>query len=440
MSKEDRKLDIMLWVVAIGFFMQTLDSTIVNTALPSIAKSLNVSPMNMESVVFSYSLMVAMMTPASGWLADKIGTQIVYLFAVSIFSIGSFLCAISDNLTFLVCSRVIQGFGGSMLLPVGRLAIMRNFPNEKFLPAISFMAVPGLIGPLLGPTLGGWLSEDFSWHLIFLINVPFGVLGIIATLLYMPNNSIPVHRFDVEGCLLVSCAMAASTVALGGSDMGISVWACVSFGVLFVASTAAYILWSFKTPHPLFDLSMFRIRSFSIGISGNLFARIGINAMPYLLPILFQTGMMYSPGRAGMMMLPQATAAILVKRPATPLIRHFGYRNVLIVNTILVGTTMAMFSVVSADVSLWVVCALSFVMGAVNSIQFTAMNTYTLADLPQDVASGGNCMLSMMQMLGMTIGVVIAGLILSLSGSFAFTFMVMGCITLLSTSIFWNAK
>ena len=208
---------LLLWLVAFGFFMETLDSTIVNTALPSMAKSLGESPLAMYSVVIAYSLTIALLIPASGWIADRFGIRKTFFTAIVLFSIGSILCASSQNLLQLVGSRFVQGLGGAMLLPVGRLAVLRAFPQEEFLAAISFVAIPGLIGPLIGPTLGGTLVEFATWHWIFLINIPVGIVGCIATIRYMPElPPLPRRRFDLRGFVMLAMSMVALSLALDG--------------------------------------------------------------------------------------------------------------------------------------------------------------------------------------------------------------------------------
>src|SRR3982751_2979143 len=223
MQAEEKSLRMLLWLVAIGFFMQTLDATIVNTTLPAMARSFGESPLRMQSVVVAYSLTMAMLIPASGWIADRFGTRRVYVGAIVLFVLGSVACALSGNLMQLVAARVVQGMGGAMLLPVGRLAVLRAFPRERFLQAMSFIAIPGLVGPLIGPTLGGWLAQAASWHWIFLINVPVGVIGVLATLRFMPAPvPVAVGRFDLAGYLMLAFGMAAVSLALDGlSGLGL---------------------------------------------------------------------------------------------------------------------------------------------------------------------------------------------------------------------------
>ncbi len=452
-AKEQKELNALLWLVACGFFMQTLDATIVNTALPAMARSLGESPLRMQSVVVAYSLTMAMLIPASGWIADRFGTRRVYVSAIAVFVVGSLLCAASHSVSQLVAARVVQGMGGAMLLPVGRLSVLRSFPRSHFLPAMSFVAIPGLIGPLIGPTLGGWLVEVASWHWIFLINVPVGVLGAIATLLYMRGSALErVARFDVVGYLLLAFGMVCVSLALDGlSSLGLQQAGVLVLLIFGLASLSAYWLHAARHHDPLFSPDLFSIPTLSVGLLGNLFSRLGSSSMPLLVPLLLQVGMGYSPFHAGMMMLPVALAAMTVKRLVTTLITRAGYRRVLVVNTMLLGLLTASFALATPEQPWWVHSLHLACFGAVNSLQFTAMNTLTLKDLDPVHAGSGNALLSMVQMLAIGMGVATAGGVLAafsgLFGSdsaahtlqaFHATFVCMGLITLASASIFWQ--
>jgi len=414
-APSETTLKIMLWLVAIGFFMQTLDSTIVNTALPAMAASLGEAPWRMQGAVIAYSLTMAVVIPLSGWLADRLGTKRVFFSAILVFTIGSVLCATAHTLAQLMIWRVVQGIGGAMLLPVGRLAVLRFFTGERYLSALSFVAIPGLVGPLIGPTLGGWLVHVASWHWIFLINVPVGLAGCIATARFMPDARNPATRhFDLPGYLLLTVGMVALTVSLDGiGDLGLPRAVVLVLLILSMGCIVAYGLHATRTAQPLFSLDLFKIHTFSVGLLGNLFARIGSGAMPYLLPLLLQLSLGYSALQAGMMMLPVAATGMLSKRFVTRLILRHGYRRVLMVNTVLVGLMMASFSLTSADHPLWLRLLQLAIFGGVNSIQFTAMNTLTLKDLGVGGASSGNSLFSLVQMLSMSLGVTVAGTILA---------------------------
>lgn len=455
LDRQPTHLRVLLWLVSVGFFMQTLDATIVNTALPAMAHSLGESPLRMQSVVVSYSLTMAMLIPASGWIADRFGTRRVYVGAIVLFTLGSLACAMAHSLNQLVAARVLQGMGGALLLPVGRLAALRSFPGERFLEAISFIAIPGLIGPLLGPTLGGWLVQVASWHWIFLINLPVGVIGGLASVYYMPDHRPDaVKRFDGAGYALLAFCMVTLSLALDGlSGLGMgqaSVLVLLAFGL---SSLVAYWLHATRQPQPLFAPSLFRVPTLAIGLLGNLFCRLGSACMPFLVPLLLQVCLGYTPFEAGLTMLPVALAGMFVKRITTPLITQQGYRRVLVTNTLLVGSMMASFALVTVDQPPWLRVLQLALFGAVNSMQFTAMNTLTLKDLDGEQASSGNSLLSMVQMLSMGMGVATAGAVLTgfmayygapsrpspeTLMAFRSTFVCMGLITLASAAIFWQ--
>ncbi|WP_305806367.1 multidrug transporter subunit MdtD [Stenotrophomonas sp. YIM B06876] len=440
----------LLWLVSLGIFMQMLDSTIVNTALPAMAQSLGESPLQMQSVVFSYALAVATFIPASGWIADRYGTRRTFLGAIVLFTLGSLACALSQQLHQLVASRVLQGIGGAMLLPVGRLAVMRSVSREQFLHAMSFIAIPALIGPLLGPTLGGWLVEVASWHWVFLINLPIGVLGLIATLKVMPDHyGTQRQRFDIAGYLMLAFGMVALSLALDGiSGMGTPQALVMLLAVAGIAALAGYWLHAINAVAPLFPPSLFKLASFRIGILGNLFSRIGSGAMPLLIPLLLQVGLGMSPMRAGMLMIPVALAGMVSKQAAVRLVQRFGYRRILMINTVLVGMAMASFVFFSATQPLWLRVLQLAAFGAVNSMQFTVMNTVTLHDLGSEQASSGNSLLSMVMMLATGFGAAAAGSLLatfdmhlaghSATAALHATFVCVGAITLTSTLVFWQ--
>ncbi len=431
--------------------METLDSTIVNTALPSMAHSLGASPLLMQSVIIAYSLTLAVLIPASGWIADRFGTRRAFLTAILVFTCGSLLCAVSRSLPELVASRVLQGLGGSMLMPIGRLAVLRAFPGEKFLAAMGFVTVPALIGPLVGPTLGGWLVEFASWHWIFLINIPIGVAGWIATRRAMPDlRAEAPARFDLTGFVQLSVGMVTISLALDGlAELGFEASTVMLLLITGFSLIAAYGFHASHVPNPLFPLRLFKVRTFTLGLLGNIFARLGSSGMPFLIPLFFQVCLGFNPFEAGVLMLPVAIAGIFAKRIATPLIPRLGYRRVLVGNTFLVGAGIASFASVAPGQSLWLRIPQLLFFGCVNSLQFTAMNTLTLKNLKPRDASSGNTLFSMVQMLAMSVAVAAAAALLnafmkrigaegqSLS-AFHATFLCMGAMTVTSSWIFWQ--
>ena len=450
MTQSARSMAGLPWIAAMAFFMQALDATILNTALPAIAHSLGHSPLAMQSAVISYTLTVAMLIPVSGWLADRFGTRRVFIFAVTLFTLGSLLCALSPTLSVLVASRVLQGIGGAMLLPVGRLAVMRSVPREDFLRAMSFIAIPALVGPLIGPTLGGWLVEIASWHWVFLINLPIGVIGFIAAMKIMPDHYASHRtRFDLRGYIMLAFAMVVLSLALDGiSGLGTPHALIMLMTVAGLAALVGYWLHAANSTAPLFSLELFRVPSYRIGILGNLFSRIGSSAMPMLIPLLLQVGLGLGPMHAGLMMVPVAAAGMVSKQLAVKLVERYGYRRVLMINTVLVGFAMASFILMDPGQHLvWRLVQLAF-FGAVNSLQFTVMNTVTLRDLDREYASSGNSLLSMVMMLAAGFGAAAAGSLLAAFGTHLdghgataalhATFICVGAITLTSTMIFWQ--
>lgn len=446
---------LLLWLVALGLFMQLLDTTIVSTALPAMAHSLGESPLRMQAVVVAYALTMAVLIPASGWLADRFGTQRLFMLAIALFTLGSAACAASANLGQLTAARVLQGVGGAMLLPVGRLTVLRAYPKDQFLKAISFVAIPGLMGPLLGPPLGGWLVQAASWHWIFLINLPMGLLGLLAAWRFMPNfvGQTPLPRFDLGGYGLLALAMVSLSLALDGlSGLGWSRLLTAALLALGLAALAAYWRHAKRAASPLFSPSLFGIASYRVGVLGNLFARIGSGAMPYLTPLLLQVALGFAPLHAGLLMLPAALAGIAGKPLVRALIHHWGYRRVLAGNTLALGALIASFALLRPGQPLALLLPHLALFGVVNSVQFTAMNTVTLKDLEPARAASGNSLFSMVQMLGMSLGVSCAAALLhaftgwlgvSPSGAqalpaFDAAFITIGLMTMASAAIFWR--
>ncbi len=448
-SLDARTARILPWLVAIAFFMQTLDGTILNTALPAMARDLAENPLRMQGVVIAYMLTVALLIPASGWIADRFGSRRIFVTAIVLFSVGSLLCALSTSFNQLVASRVLQALGGALMLPVGRLVVLRAFPRSDFVRIMAFIALPGLVGPLLGPTLGGWLVEYTSWHWIFLINLPVGVIGCIAALRFMPDLKGPERvRFDTLGFLLFGAAMVLVTIALEGLGQMHMSHARVML-LLFggAACMAAYWLRAGRIDAPLFSPKLFHTRSFAVGIFGNLFARLGGGALPFLLPLLLQVALGYSPAQAGMSMIPLALGAMAVKSLAKPIIDRLGYRRLLIGNTLLLGCLIASLATIDGQTPTWLLLVHLGLIGMVNSMQFTAMNTVTLVGLSHADASSGNSLLSVVVQLSMSLGVATAGALLGgftvddAQGSevlraFQLTFLCVGGMAMLAAALF----
>lgn len=446
MTNSTRSMAGLPWIAAMAFFMQSLDATILNTALPDIAHSLNRSPLAMQSAIISYTLTVAMLIPVSGWLADRFGTRRIFMIAVSLFTCGSFACALSGSLSQLVIFRIIQGIGGAMMMPVARLALLRAYPRSELLPILNFVTLPGLVGPVIGPLLGGILVTWASWHWIFLINIPIGIVGLVYACKYMPNFTIPSQKFDMRGFLLfgiglvlVSCGLELFGERVVDSYIGV----LVMIGGIFLV--LGYIYHARHTISPLIPLPLFKTRTFSVGIVGNVTSRLGTGCVPFLMPLMLQVGFGYSALIAGCMMVPTALGAMVAKSTVTEILRRFGYRKTLFSITFIIGIMIAQFSLQSPGLALWLLVLPLFVLGMAMSTQFTAMNTITLADLSDEHASSGNSVLAVTQQLSISFGVAVSAAVLtafkgneSLSTveQFHYTFLIMGAVTLLSSLVF----
>lgn len=441
---------LLVLLVSIGFFMQGLDTTIINTALPAIALSLQEDPLRMHSVVVAYVLSVAVCIPLSGWLADRFGVRNTYFSAIIIFTLASIGCAVSNSLNELLLYRVLQGSGGALLLPVGRLAMLKIIPRTQFLAAMSLMSLAGLIGPLIGPTLGGWMVEYLSWQWVFLINLPIGLLGTLITFKAMPNVTEPdVAKFDYAGFVMLVVAMVGLCLGIENfANPQYPLWwslSLVAAGFLF---SLIYAYHSHTHSNALFRSKLFKNRIYSIGILGNFFARLGGNSIPFLLPLMLQVAFGFEPFITGLLMIPTVLGSLASKPIIRKIIQHFGYRQVLLVNTLLVGLCIASFALTTADTPIWLRAIHFFIFGILNSLQFVSMNTLTLKDLSQQDASSGNSFLSMIMMLSMSIGVALAGTLVNmfsayfgaeqLDNAFHLALICLGCLNIIAAYIFWH--
>ncbi|CAJ49410.1 MFS transporter [Bordetella avium] len=434
----------MLWTIAGGFFMQALDTTIINTALPSMADSLGVSALEMQPVVVAYTLTMALLTPASGWLSDRFGSRRVYFASILLFVLGSLFCAGAQSLPQLIAARVVQGVGGAMLLPVGRLAVLRAIRGEAYVAALAMISIAGQVGPIVGPSLGGWFVQSLSWHAIFLINLPVGALGLLGVWKFMPDDGlIDPPRFDWLGGGLLSLCMVSFSLALENPAQSHRLLVSGLLLACSAAAVAGYFIHARRHPNPLFRIGLLREPNFGVGLAGNLVCRIGSSAVPFLLPLLLQLQLGYSPLHSGLMLLPAAISGAIAKGWIAPLLRRFGYASFLVCNTITVGASIAAFALFSASTPLWLEIAILCVFGASNSMQFAAMNGVTLKGLSSKDAGSGNSLFSMVQMLAIGLGVSIGGGVvsgLSADGNtvnaFRIAFVVTGMFTLASALIF----
>lgn len=436
-------------------FMETLDTTIVNTAIPAMAASLHVPPLSLKAVVASYILSLAVCIPVSGWMADRFGTRRVFFSAVAVFTAASLLCGMSLDAPMLVGARLLQGAGAAMMVPVGRLTIIRTFDKSELLSAMNFVVMPALVGPLLGPTLGGLIVHVASWRVIFFVNLPVGLAALAMIMRYLPQYRAETTRaLDVIGFVLF------------GSGIALLSWLLEIFGehrldatstiVLFVVALAllgAYALHAARQPHPLLRLQLFAVRTFRVSVGGGFVTRIGIGGMPFLLPLLYQVGMGLPAWQSGLLMMPSAAAAIAMKPVTKPILNRLGYKRVLSVNTVLIGCAIAAFFLVGPATPKLLIVLLALALGFFNSLQFSSMNTLAYADVEGADTSMASTIASSMQQLSMSFGLAAGSLVAAwfldglpqtdhvlVTDALHKAFLTLAAITVISSVTFWRLR
>ena len=401
------------WLVATALFMEQLDATIVNTAVPSIAASLQVTPLSLKSVVTSYILSLAVGIPVSGWMADRFGTRRVFFTAIAIFTVASVLCGLSLNAPMMVAARLLQGLGGAMMMPVGRLSIIRTFPKNELLGAMNFVILPALIGPLLGPTVGGLIVHWVSWRFIFFVNVPVGLLALYLVWRHMPDyHGAEPRPLDVIGLILFSSGTAILSWLL--EVFGEHTLDPMTAGLMLalsVALLAAYGWHANEAQFPLLRLALFKVRTFRISVLGGFITRLGIGGLPFLLPLLYQLGLKLAPWQSGLLMMPTAAAAMGMKLIAPKVLARFGYRQVLMFNTICIGLTIGLFSLVGPSTPWYAIAGIGLLQGFFNSLQFSSMNTLAYADVESKDSSMASTIASSFQQLSMSFGLAAGSIV-----------------------------
>ena len=393
--------------------MEQLDSTIVNTSIPVMAVSLGVTPLSLKAVVTSYILSLAVCIPVSGWLADRFGSRRVFLFAVALFTATSVLCGLSVSSGMLIAARVPQGIAAAMMMPIGRIAIIRTFPKSELLRAMNFVIIPALIGPLLGPTVGGLIVHWLTWRDIFFVNVPVGLAA-----LWFGHRHMPDYRnehwqpLDISGFVLFGggAAILSWLLEIFGEHhlrtAQVTALLCTSLALL-----GAYVWHARRTRFPLLQLSLLRIRTFRVSVLGGFVTRLGVGGMPLLLPLLYQLGMNRPAWQSGLLTMPLAIGAMAMKMLSSPLLRRFGYRQVLVINTVLIGVTIGLYTQVGSGTATGVLVLLGLTLGLVNSLQFSSMNSMAYADIDEADSAKASALASTLQQMSMSFGLACASLV-----------------------------
>ena len=402
---------LLPWLVAVAFFMESLDTTILNTAVPAISSALHVSPLSMKAVLASYTLSLAVFIPISGWMADRFGTRRVFASAIGLFTLGSFLCGISSDIHLLVACRILQGCGGAMMVPVGRLTLVRTFAKSDLLRTMSFVSIPALVAPMLGPIAGGLIVGYLHWRFIFFLNIPIGLAGLILVYLHLPDYREESHPLDVVGLFLFGSGIALLSYVLEiFGEHTLSPPVISGLLVLSVVLLAGYGIHARSLPFPLLQLRLFSIRTFRAAVSGSFFTRLGIGGVPFLLPLLYQVGLGFTPIQSGLLVMPQAIASMSMKAIMPRLLSRIGYRGVLISNTLILGLLLMVFATIGLRTPVWAIVLQAFLYGAFTSLQYTSMNTLVYADIEEEDTSSASSIASTMQQMSISFGVAAAGL------------------------------
>ena len=413
-EKAKRGSSLIVMLVAATFFMENLDGTIIATALPQMARSFDVHPADMSLGITAYLLTLAVFIPISGWAADRFGLRTVFGSAIALFTAASVLCGATSTLPAFAASRVLQGIGGAMMVPVGRLAVLRATPKDGLMRAIAIITWPGLVAPVIGPPLGGFITTYSSWRWIFYLNVPLGFIGLFLTLRHIDNvREDAKRRFDLPGFAL--CGVACTTLLYAMELVGRNDASWPLVGALVAVGVAAgFASWRHlgRAAQPVVDLSALKVNTFAVAMGGGSLFRIAISAAPFLLPLMFQVGFGMNAFDSGLLTLAVFAGNLSMKVITTPVMRRFGFRAVLMVNGVIAALSLAAMSLLAPSTPKLVIVAVLFASGLSRSLQFTALNTLSFADVPKAQMSGASALSSTLFQMSMGVGVAIGAIAL----------------------------
>ena len=408
-------------IVATAMFMQNLDSTVIATALPTMAKVFGYDPQHMSVALTSYLLSLAVFIPASGWVADRYGAKNVFRIAIVVFTLGSVLCGLSQSLAFLVCARVLQGLGGAMMVPVGRLLLLRTAAKTELVAAMAWLTTPALLGPVVGPPLGGFIVTYFNWRWIFNINIPIGILGFVLVTMFIEDvREPPRGRFDLRGLLLTGVALTGSMFGLETLGRGVvPMWATQTMIAVGLSAALLYVRHARRVPEPVLDFTLLKLPCFGVAFGAMMLFRTGIGAIPFLLPMMLQVGFGKAAVESGLITFASSAGALVMKPVTQRALRLFGFRDTLIWNGLFSGI---MLSLCAAFRPTWPAAAIYLVLligGFMRSLQFTAYNTLAYGDVPRSRMSSATSLYTAGQQLAATIGVSAGAMSLAVAGSFS---------------------
>lgn len=442
---------LIIFIVSLALFMDVLDSNIINTSIPNIAKTLQVNPIDLKIALISYLLSLAVFIPISGWTADRFGTKRIFIAAFGLFTLSSFMCGYSSTLFQLVIARCIQGVGGAFMISLGRLILVRAFQRHELVDAMNTVIIGVSVAVMIGPFIGGFITDHWSWPWIFWVNIPIGLTAILLASIVItdnaPKKTIPL---DIIGFILFGSAIALfclSLSLLSESKINLNyilILFSTSFGCLI-----AYYAHSKHQAYPIIKVSLFQIRTFKISVLGNIFSRLGFGGIPFLLPLMQQLALGFSAELSGLLLTPIAFGIVFSKLIALKILRKIGYRTYLIINTIFVALSLWSFELVNTHTSVYIIAILTFILGVFLSTQFTGMNSLAFADLSEDQLSASTSITSTVQIFAQSLGVAMAAVLLRYYASsthllsiqvFHEAIFTLGILTLLSTAIFINLK
>ncbi|MFT4059300.1 MAG: DHA2 family efflux MFS transporter permease subunit [Legionella sp.] len=444
------KKNITLLIVSFAMLMEAVDTTIINTAIPVMARSLNVNPIDLKLALISYLLSLAIFIPVSGWIADKFGIKKVFISAIAIFTLSSMWCGFTNNLWELIIARVVQGLGGSLTMPVGRLIILRTCERHELIAKMSLVVMVASLGMLLGPLLGGVITHNFSWRWIFWVNIPLGLVAILLSIKLLP--SMPprkVHTLDKSGFILFGSGLATLTFSLSMfSETNVNSSHAVTLFILSLLLLIVYAQHSRKKHYPIIKMELLHTRTFCISVVSNLFGRLSFGGTPFLLPLMLQIGLNYNSQLSGFLLAPIALGVFLVKPMSVYILRFLGYKRLLILNTLLVSIALWSFCSINASSTIYEIGLLTFSYGFLIALQYTAMNSLAYANIEEKDMSAATSIMSTIQQLTQSFGVAISAIFISFFSSHHFlnlktfheTFFMLGVLTLISGIIFLNLK